>query len=398
MEFAKLPVYFWPYLLLGIIYLIFILHKKMDRFFYLSRGFLAYIFLYLALLENQHQSHFFLIPLGFFIIFYLFFRQQRAQVRNGFLFNCFIVSFGLYLLYNYFITRDLIVFALISAVAVVVLAVAIFGLIGLIILLYWNALVVMRRESHSLANLLTLILALVLTVWLIYDHFISGFLPDWATTFLAILPTMFLYFAVVFLNFFTASFLYQFNHPKYKQDFIIVLGAGLINGDKVSPLLAKRIDKAIRFYRKQIDHGGYNAKIILSGGQGPDEKIPEALAMKEYALSHDLPTEDLLVETNSKTTLENMQYSKEIIEKSTINDPKIIFSSNNYHIFRAGIYAEKAQLKAVGIGCRTALYYLPNAFLREFIAIVAMQRKKHFIIVISLAVIIFLLALLNLFF
>lgn len=59
---------------------------------------------------------------------------------------------------------------------------------------------------------------------------------------------------------------------------------------------------------------------------------------------------------------------------------KVIFTSNNYHIFRAGIYAHQAGLKADGIGAKTALYYLPNAFLREYIAIVALHKKRHFII------------------
>ena len=39
-----------------------------------------------------------------------------------------------------------------------------------------------------------------------------------------------------------------------------------------------------------------------------------------------------------------------------------IFASNNYHIFRAGMYADQAHVKADGIGSHTAFYYLPNAF------------------------------------
>ncbi|MEI4282817.1 YdcF family protein [Tetragenococcus halophilus] len=299
--------------------------------------------------------------------------------------NLFIASFGIYLLYNFLITQDVIVFALIFLVGVFVVLVGLFGFVGLMILFYWNALVVIKRESHSLANLLTLILAVVMTIWLIYDSFIAKMLPDWASILLSILPMMFFYFVFAFLNFLSASLLYQFNQPSYDQDFIIVLGAGLIQGTKVSPLLANRIHKAIDFYYQQRKYTRHLVKFIMSGGQGPDEKTAEAIAMKDYALQQGIPEDDILIETNSTTTLENMQYSKEIIDRADIQAPKVIFSSNNYHIFRAGIFARMAHLKAEGLGAKTAFYYLPNAFLREFIAIIAMKRKLHFTIVSLLA-------------
>jgi len=272
------------------------------------------------------------------------------------------------------------VLLLIFGALFILLAVTLFGITGLTILLYWNAVIVLRRESRSLANLLTLITAIGLTFLLIYDHFISNRIPEWLSPIMAILPAGFIYFTSVFLNFLTVSILYQFNQPRLKQDFIIILGAGLIDGERVTPLLAQRIDKAIAFYRRQEKYQ-QPPKLIMSGGQGPDEKIPEGIAMKNYALTQNIPEENILVETNSTTTLENMKFSKEIILQQPISKANVIFSSNNYHIFRAGIFARWAGLKADGIGSKTAFYYLPNAFLREFVAIVAMNKKRHFIIV-----------------
>ena len=103
--------------------------------------------------------------------------------------------------------------------------------------------------------------------------------------------------------------------------------------------------------------------------------------MKQYALAQGIPEEDLLLEDLSTSTQTNMAFSKQIIDRYNIDRVKVIFSSNNYHIFRAAIFARQNQLRADGIGEKTALYYLPNAFLREFIAIVAMHKKKHFFIV-----------------
>ena len=53
------------------------------------------------------------------------------------------------------------------------------------------------------------------------------------------------------------------------------------------------------------------------------------------------------------------------------------FTTNNYHLFRAGLFARMAGLKADGIGAKPLL---PNAFIREFIAIVVMYKRRHIIV------------------
>ena len=51
---------------------------------------------------------------------------------------------------------------------------------------------------------------------------------------------------------------------------------------------------------------------------------------------------------------------------------KAKFFSNNYHIFRAALYAKKAGLRANGVGSYTRFYFLPNAIIREFAGIFVM--------------------------
>lgn len=46
-------------------------------------------------------------------------------------------------------------------------------------------------------------------------------------------------------------------------------------GDKVTPLLAARIEKGVELLRYNP-----NAVLIMSGGQGPGEDIPESQAME----------------------------------------------------------------------------------------------------------------------
>lgn len=352
-----------------------------DRFFFSMIWALASLSLYLLILEISYGSCFILIPLGFLAFFLWRYFRDKTRLINGFLFNCFILIFGAYLVYNVLLTYDPIALGLLGLAFLLLVFFGLFGFFSLMVFLYWNAAIVLKKERRSLPNLLTLLLAIFLTVILIYDVFIAKSLPVWATTLFSGLPFIMFYFAVAFVNFLTVSILYQFNHPRYRQDYIITLGAGLIDGERVTPLLARRIDTAISFYRRQLNKTQKRATLLMSGGQGPDEKISEAQAMKNYALSQGIPENDILLEDRSTNTLENMQFSKALMEKLTPAGYKAIFTSNNYHIFRAGMYAREAGLKADGLGAKTAFYYLPNAFLREYIAILMMHKKRHIVVV-----------------
>lgn len=368
--------------LIGVFSIVYWRKQKKDPslFFYSSTWTFAVILTYFVVLEIFYSTFYFLIPLVFFSIFAFSYFSEKRRLLNGLLFNVFLISFGIYLFVLLYETQNIFLGGLIALITIPLLLVFIFGIYGLIVFLFWNGVTVLRRESHSLANLLTLILAIFLTLFLIFDFFLLKYLPQWINALFFCIPLILIYLFIVFYNFLTVSFLYQFNRPRYNQDFIVVLGAGLINGETVSPLLAKRINKAIAFYRAQ-SRATLNPPILLmSGGQGADEKVPEAIAMKQYAMEQGIPERDILVETNSTTTLENMRYSKEIMDQQMKGPYRAIFSSNNYHIFRAGLYARQAKLKANGIGAKTAFYYLPNAFLREYIAILMMNKKRHMII------------------
>lgn len=61
-------------------------------------------------------------------------------------------------------------------------------------------------------------------------------------------------------------------------------------------------------------------------------------------------------------------YSK-MLGESEVDSPKFLFVTNNYHVYRTGAYAKNIGLAGDGLGCRTARYYIPSAFIREFIAL-----------------------------
>lgn len=160
------------------------------------------------------------------------------------------------------------------------------------------------------------------------------------------------------------SLLYNFLPKRKDYDFIIIHGAGLIGGEVVTPLLKKRIDKAVEAF-----HQGQNPnlKLIASGGQGPDEKISEAQAIANYLKSIHFPMDKVILEDRSTTTYENLLFSKEIAEQH-IKNPRFLFVTNDYHVFRTSLYAKQIGLVGDGLGCATASYYIPSAFIREYIA------------------------------
>jgi integral membrane protein len=174
-------------------------------------------------------------------------------------------------------------------------------------------------------------------------------------------------FAIVtaFIAFLMYSFIYLATPKKKIYDFIIIHGAGLRDGEYVTTLLKQRIDKAIEAYHNSSNP---NIKIICSGGQGSDEKVSEAKAMANYIASNtEVTMSRVLLEEKSTTTYENLLFSKEIGEE-LVDKPKFLFVTNNYHVYRTSAYARKIKMDGDGLGCRTAGYYIPSAFIREFIA------------------------------
>jgi len=325
--------------------------------------------------------YFGIIPLILFIIFLISYLKDPRKIINGLLFNIFICSFLLFCVFaslasDQYLLRMIVIIPLIALIVLIP-----FAIIALMFGLFLNARVLMKREGRRLANSLTLLVALGILLFILLPiiYPASLFSSHLQPIFGGISLITF-YFFIHLSNFLSAYFLYQFNRPRLNQDYIIVLGSGLIN-DKVPPLLASRIQKAIDFYHKQATVTS-PPTIIFSGGQGPDEGLPEAEAMQKFAIEKGIPIEHTLQENQSVNTYQNMLFSKQIMDDNKQGEAyNSIFATNNFHLFRAGIYARLAGLNSQGIGAKTAFYYWPNAMIREYVAIVVMGRKRHMKIV-----------------
>ena len=130
--------------------------------------------------------------------------------------------------------------------------------------------------------------------------------------------------------------------PQGNERAILVLGAGL-RGKEPSGMLARRLDAALQVWQQNSD-----AMLVVSGGQGPDEIIPEGQAMQQYLLRKGVPKEKILVEDRSTSTQENFRFSICLLEQAGISasDP-IAFSTSDFHCWRAAQYARKEGLSAL---------------------------------------------------
>ena len=166
------------------------------------------------------------------------------------------------------------------------------------------------------------------------------------------------------------------HEPAYDLDYVIVLGCKIRPDGTLYPLIRARVDRAIRFLRAQAAATGKRAVLVPSGGKGEDEPISEADAMARYMREQGIPEEQILVENRSRTTVENLQFSRQLIERRRKGN-KVAFSTSNYHVYRGGILAAESGWNIDGMGSRTKWYFWPNAFLREFIGLLAASRFQQ---------------------
>ena len=265
-------------------------------------------------------------------------------------------------------------------VAVILLIPILILLSGVFLII--NGFILLKKEGFSKANLLSPIMGIVILFFFVLMWIRAGlvtneffFTNHWINILVMFIIYTYIIFGFAFVGFMMYSFVYLWLPKKQHYDFIIIHGAGLLNGEKVTPLLKRRIDKAVQAFHQSKNP---YIRLIASGGQGSDEKISEAQAMYNYLVEQtDVPKEAILLEEKSTTTYENLLFSKELGEQ-LVENPRFLFVTNDYHVFRTSTYARQIGMQGDGLGCSTASYYIPSAFIREYVAM-CVKMKKLFI-------------------
>lgn len=146
-------------------------------------------------------------------------------------------------------------------------------------------------------------------------------------------------------------------------DYIIVLGAGL-NGETPSLSLINRLEPALEYLEENPE-----TIAIVTGGQGEGETITEALAMKRYLVENGISEDRIIMEDMATSTLENLEFSFDIIENLGGTTDNVAIVTSEYHLHRAKLMAETLGVSAYGIAGHTSYPTLMlNYFAREAIA------------------------------
>ena len=243
----------------------------------------------------------------------------------------------------------------------------------------------LQREGKSFVNLLGIVLALLLLVGEAVLYNLDK-TQESTSLWLHLFTALFLYYFCMLAGTVAADLIAAFSEPDKDRDFLIILGCGMRRDGTPTPLLQGRIDRALRFRRDQLAKTGRDLIFICSGGQGPDEPISEARCMADYLISQGIDPAQIKLEEKSTNTLENMTFSKKIIQEL---DPsgrgKTAFSTTNYHVFRSGLLSRRVKLRSIGMGAPTKWYFWPNAAVREFVGLLTAHRVKQAVILLTMA-------------
>lgn len=161
----------------------------------------------------------------------------------------------------------------------------------------------------------------------------------------------------------------RYDKEAENADYLLVLGAGL-NGDQPSASLAARLDRAAQYLEEFP-----NTRAVMCGGQGPDEIIPEAVAMFRYLTDRGVSPERLLLEQESSNTLQNIAHAKTILDKLENGQPyTTAVLSNEFHLWRARKLMEQAGLMPYGVPAPTPNPALKAVYgIREYFSIAGLM-------------------------
>lgn len=147
-----------------------------------------------------------------------------------------------------------------------------------------------------------------------------------------------------------------------ERKYLVVLGAA-VYGDQPSLTLVRRLEGALDYLEQYPD-----SVAIVSGGMGPGETVTEAQAMRDWLVAHGVPEGRVLLEDRATSTMENLQFSFDII-RARGDEPagNVAIVSSAYHLYRAKLMAEKLGAPfAAGVAAPWGYFFVMlNYFIRE---------------------------------
>lgn len=154
----------------------------------------------------------------------------------------------------------------------------------------------------------------------------------------------------------------QIDDKKLSDEFIDrLLYSGLDYDGRSADLIMVLGNKSACKYRLpaayELFKKGRADMLLFTGGKAQDSGyglMPEYLSLLTAAKELGIPRERILVETKSMSTVENFDFSKEIIKREFPYCRKIILVTTDYHMLRATLLAKQRLAEYEIISCPAA--------------------------------------------
>jgi uncharacterized SAM-binding protein YcdF (DUF218 family) len=145
-----------------------------------------------------------------------------------------------------------------------------------------------------------------------------------------------------------------------KIDTILILGGGTKN-NRPGAVLKSRLDQALAYAENHPD-----VTFIVSGGLGFGKTTSEGTIMKNYLMENGIHPERITIEEKATSTYENLLYTKEMIQP----DDQVLIVTSDFHLFRTKMIARRVGVEAEGLGSPLRISSIPQAHVREYMAII----------------------------
>ncbi|MED9821025.1 MAG: YdcF family protein [Christensenellales bacterium] len=145
--------------------------------------------------------------------------------------------------------------------------------------------------------------------------------------------------------------------PVGDYEAIIVLGAQVKADGTPSVALSRRLTAALESYMEKP------ALMIVCGAQGGNEPRAEGDVMRDWLMENGVPGTDVVAETASFNTRENLTNAKAIMEMRGLEEALVVTS--DYHVARALALCDQVGVTATGKGSPSKPEYFIKNHLRE---------------------------------
>lgn len=135
--------------------------------------------------------------------------------------------------------------------------------------------------------------------------------------------------------------------PKKNADTMIILGAQ-VRGNPAVPYLLENPQ----------------TKVVVTGGQGPDETDTEANVMARYLMEQGIDSQRIIKESQSSRTEENISNAKKLTDLG-----KTVIVTSDFHMYRGLMLARRENVDASGLPAVSKSSATFKSYAREMLAL-----------------------------